>query len=86
MTSAGAQAVETIKRQRDGGNYTPMPLCCCCHETEVDMLLQVCGHMVCTSCAHSLLSLSTGTRVRPAKCPICRKIFTQSQTIKMFFN
>ena len=73
--------VETVKRQRDGGNYTPMPLCCCCHETEVDTLLQMCGHMICTTCASSLLA-----RARGPKCPICRKVFKQTELIKMYYN
>ena len=63
-----------------------MPLCCCCHETEVDMLLKVCGHMVCGACVYSLLAPVAGSRVRQAKCPICRKNFKKEDTIKMFFN
>ena len=78
--------VETVKRQRDGGNFTPMPLCCCCHETEVDSLLQMCGHMICTSCADSILNPTSSARTRHAKCPICRKAFKQTEIIKMYFN
>jgi hypothetical protein len=65
-----------------------MPLCCCCHETEVDTLLKVCGHMVCSVCCEALLQAGTpGTRTtRVAPCPICRKGFNMSDTIKMYFN
>ena len=50
------------------------------------MLLKVCGHMVCSACLYSLLAPVAGSRVRQAKCPICRKNFKKDDTIKMFFN
>lgn len=58
----------------DSGDNTIVTTCAVCFDARVNIALDPCGHVViCTDCAHAVISTPATARAKRMRCPICRR-------------